>query len=64
MYNIQRHIYTQNYLGFGLCPSSGILETRKQNVTETWSKGPNRVGVFPLLTWGQKQIHFPKRCVL
>jgi hypothetical protein len=26
------------------------------------SKGPNRVGVFPL-TWGQKQIHFPKRSV-
>jgi hypothetical protein len=28
---------TQNYWGFGLCPSSGILETRKHNVSETGS---------------------------
>jgi hypothetical protein len=26
---------TQNYWVFGLCPSSGILETRKHNVSET-----------------------------
>jgi hypothetical protein len=42
---------TQNYLIFGPCPSSGILETRKHNVSETGlrlciSKRPNRVGVF------------------
>jgi hypothetical protein len=28
---------TQNYWIFGLCPSSGILETRKHNVSETGS---------------------------
>jgi hypothetical protein len=27
----------QNYWGFGLCPSSGILENRKQDVSETGS---------------------------
>jgi hypothetical protein len=27
----------QNYWVFGLCPSSGILETRKHNVSETGS---------------------------
>jgi hypothetical protein len=27
---------TQNYWVFGLCPSSGILETRKHNVSESW----------------------------
>jgi hypothetical protein len=51
---------TQSYWVFGLCPSSGILETRKQRFGN-WicfrpqsldqrlalSKGPNRVGVFP-----------------
>jgi hypothetical protein len=26
---------TQNYYVFGLCPSSGILENRKHNVSET-----------------------------
>jgi hypothetical protein len=26
---------TQNYWVFGLCPSSGILETREHNVSET-----------------------------
>jgi hypothetical protein len=25
---------TQNYRDFGLCPSSGILETRKDNVSD------------------------------
>jgi hypothetical protein len=29
----------------------------------TLSKGPNRVGVSTPLTWGWKQIQFPKRCV-
>jgi hypothetical protein len=28
---------TQNYWVFGLCPSSGILDTRKHNVSETGS---------------------------
>jgi hypothetical protein len=28
---------TQNYWVFGLCPSSGIVETRKHNVSETGS---------------------------
>jgi hypothetical protein len=28
---------TQNYWLFGLCPSSGILESRKHNVSETGS---------------------------
>jgi hypothetical protein len=28
---------TQNYWVFGLCPSPGILETRKHNVSETGS---------------------------
>jgi hypothetical protein len=28
---------TQNYWDFGLCPSSGILETREHNVSETES---------------------------
>jgi hypothetical protein len=27
------------------------------------SKGPNWVGVFPLLIWGRKQVQFPKRQV-
>jgi hypothetical protein len=34
---------TQNYWVLGLCPSSGILETRKHNVSENWS--------FPVLRW-------------
>jgi hypothetical protein len=41
----------QNYWVSGLCPSSGILETRKHNVSET--------GSVPHLTWGRKQIQFP-----
>jgi hypothetical protein len=47
---------TQNYWVFGLCSSSGIVETRKHNIWETrrtelklaLSKGPKRVGVSPL----------------
>jgi hypothetical protein len=35
---------TQNYWGFGLCPSSGILKTRKHNVSET--------GSIYVLRWG------------
>jgi hypothetical protein len=50
----------QNYSVFGLCPSSGILKTRKHSILETgstsilwWgglalSKGSNRVGASPL----------------
>jgi hypothetical protein len=29
--------YTQNYWVFGLCPSSGIVGTRKHDVSETGS---------------------------
>jgi hypothetical protein len=37
---------TQNYWVFGLCPSSGILEIRKRNITET--------GAVSNLMWGGK----------
>jgi hypothetical protein len=40
--------HNQNYWGFGLSPSSGILGNRKHNVSETG---------------GRKQIQFPKRRV-
>jgi hypothetical protein len=33
----------KNYWGFGLCPSSGILKTRKHNISET--------GSFSVLRW-------------
>jgi hypothetical protein len=36
----------QNYRVFGLCPCSGILETRKHNVSET--------GYVSVLRWGGK----------
>jgi hypothetical protein len=36
---------TPNYWGSGLCPSSGILKTRKHNVSETLSEGANTVGI-------------------
>jgi hypothetical protein len=36
---------------------------RKQWLKLALSKGPNKVGVSSL-TWGWKQIRFPKRCVL
>jgi hypothetical protein len=45
----------QNQWDFGLCPSSGILETKKHNISETGSvsflmlvlsKGPKREGDF------------------
>jgi hypothetical protein len=37
--NIVIHVYsnTPNYWVSGLCPSSGILNTKKQNVSETRS---------------------------
>jgi hypothetical protein len=37
---------TQNYWFFGLCPSSGILETRKHDVSET--------GSVSVLRWAEK----------
>jgi hypothetical protein len=53
---------------------SKILKIREHNVSETspvqWlrlalSKGPNWLGTNPSpLTWGRKQIQFPKRYVL
>jgi hypothetical protein len=39
---------TQNYWVFGLCPSIGILETRKHNVSET--------GSVSVLRWGGGKI--------
>jgi hypothetical protein len=37
---------TQNYWVFGLCPSSGILETRKHNISET--------GYVSVPIWGEE----------
>jgi hypothetical protein len=37
---------TQDYWVFGLCPSSGILEATKHNVSET--------GSVSILSWGMK----------
>jgi hypothetical protein len=34
-----------NYWGFGLCPSSGILETRKHNISKTGFISVLRLGV-------------------
>jgi hypothetical protein len=68
-------IHRQNYWVFGLLPSSGILENRKQDVSEigyfrpqvnggedTYSVGPLRKNFSPF-AWGRKQIQFPKRRV-
>jgi hypothetical protein len=41
----------QNYWVFGLCPSSGILETREGNVSETGSATVLRRGGRHLLRW-------------
>jgi hypothetical protein len=35
---------SQNYWGFVLCPSSGILETRKHNVSDTGYLSVLRLG--------------------
>jgi hypothetical protein len=40
---------TQNYCGFGLCPSSSILETRKHSILETGSVSVLRWGKTPTL---------------
>jgi hypothetical protein len=40
---------TQSYWIFRLCPSSGILETREHNVSETGSVSILRLG--PLTLW-------------
>jgi hypothetical protein len=54
--------HTQNYWVFGLRPSSGILETRKHNVSET--------GFVSVLRWEEDTYsvrslrdQFLKRCV-
>jgi hypothetical protein len=47
---------------FGLCPSYGILKV--QCLKLALPNGPNRIGISHPLTWGLKQIQFPKRCVL
>jgi hypothetical protein len=64
---------TQNYLVFGLCPSSGILENRKHDVSETgcvsvlrWrGKTPTQLGPLkkPISINERKEIQFPKRRV-
>jgi hypothetical protein len=33
--DVKRAIYAQNYWVFGLCPSSGILENREHEVSDT-----------------------------
>jgi hypothetical protein len=43
--NFNTDMINQNYWVSDLGPSSGILETRKHNVSETLTKRPNRV--FP-----------------
>jgi hypothetical protein len=55
---------TQNYWTFRLFPTSGILENKKHDelISVTLSKGTNWIGVFSL-TWGRKQMQFPKRRV-
>jgi hypothetical protein len=51
----------QNYWVSGLCPSSGILNTKNHNVSGTGSVSVIRC--FPLFTWERKLIQFPKRWV-
>jgi hypothetical protein len=46
---LQTNNRSQNYWGFGLCPSSGILETRKHNVSETGSVSVLRCEKTPTL---------------
>jgi hypothetical protein len=86
---------TSSYWDSAVCPSPGILNTRKQRFGNwtcfcpqvradrhllcgfpekeltsvqwlrlTLCKGAKRTGVSPPLTWGRKQIQFPKGCVL
>jgi hypothetical protein len=39
----------QNYWGFGLCSSAGVLETRKHNISETGSVSGLKRGNIPTL---------------
>jgi hypothetical protein len=43
---------SQNYWVLGLCPSSGVLETRKHNVSET--------GSISILRWEGERILLTK----
>jgi hypothetical protein len=58
-------------LGFGLCPSSGILKTREHNVSETGSaSAPGAAETSTLLSPLERanlnhgNIQFLKHCVL
>jgi hypothetical protein len=74
-YRVLTMVYnTQRYWVFGLCASSGFFlnKNEKHNVSETgsvsvvrWGKTPTLLGPLERahLTWGRKQIQFPKRCV-
>jgi hypothetical protein len=53
---------TQEYSFFFTFPSSGILEIRKHDVSETGSVSVLRC-LLPPFTGGQKQFQFPKRRV-
>jgi hypothetical protein len=51
---------TQNHLAFRLYPSSGILETREHNVSETGSFRPQMRAKRRLLSWvSLKEYVFP-----
>jgi hypothetical protein len=59
--SFRQEILTQNYWVFGIFPSSGILGTRKHDVSKTGSVSVLRYGGEN--TRGRKQIQFPKRRV-
>jgi hypothetical protein len=64
--------HTRQYYFFyfdNLQYSKNICVSETRSVSIQWlrlalSNGPKRVGVYHPLTWGRKQIQFPKRCVL
>jgi hypothetical protein len=72
------NLHFLNYWDFGLCPSSGILKTRKHSVSETGSVyvlrcggvgtptllGPLHSRCLLLLTGGWQQTQFPQPCLL
>jgi hypothetical protein len=49
--NLTSNMITQNYWVSGLCPSTGILGTRKHNVSETGSVSFLRRRGRHLLSW-------------
>jgi hypothetical protein len=50
----------QGWVNYRLITLDGFINHYKLAL----SNGPNRAGVSCPLTWGRKQIQFPKRCVL